>query len=52
MEIDGLRSKFEEKTKLVNEARSAYKKVINLTQIVENTTKLIEAVDYENNEDI
>jgi predicted nucleic acid-binding Zn-ribbon protein len=29
IEIDGLKSKYEEKTKLVNEARTAYKKVLN-----------------------
>jgi hypothetical protein len=51
IEIDGLKSKFDEKTKLVNEARSAYRKVTILIKIIENTTKLIEAVSLENDED-
>ena len=39
-----LNSKVDEKTKLLNEAKKAYNK------IKENTTKLIEAIDNENEE--
>jgi chromosome segregation ATPase len=45
LEVYQLNSKLEEKTRIANEARRA------LTKIVENTTKLIEAVDLEANEE-
>ena len=43
-ELQVLNSKVDEKTKLLNEAKKAYNK------IKENTTRLIEAIDNENEE--
>jgi hypothetical protein len=47
-EIGQQNTKLDEKLKVLNEAKKAYTKVnFNLIQIIESTTKLIDAVDLE-----